>query len=46
MIKQMCDKTDGDGTNDKQPYITDIPDLESKESAELRKKQKGEGLKY
>ena len=30
--------------NDKHPHTTDMSDLESKESAEQRRKQKGEGL--
>ena len=42
---KIDDKRDGDETDDKQLDITDMIDLESKESAEQRRKQKGEGLK-
>ena len=34
-----------DKTDDKQPDTTDMPDLESEESAEQRRNQEGQGLK-
>ena len=45
------DEADNEADNDmdykteEQPNTTDIPDLESEESAEQRRKQKGQGLK-
>ena len=38
------DETD-DKTDDGQPDTTDMPDLESEESAEQTRKQEGQGLK-
>ena len=39
------DHKTNDETDDKQPHTTDMPDVESEESAEQRRHQEAQGLK-
>ena len=40
------DETDGDETDNVRPDTTDMPDLETEESAEKIKNQRGQAIKY